>query len=128
MRYTEDILRIVKILNNNGYYATEELAQKIWSDYSEDVCAGWLILPEKDSDLLEILVEYGELEGLNKRRTRDLKDLSDIFLDYGKNDIRLGQAIYNAMRKQDIDLYSIENDYLLKLLRKNLQILSYKDF
>lgn len=64
MNYTEDILRIVRILNNNGYYAIEELAHKIWSDYSKDLCAGWVNLPEKDSDLLAILVEYGELPSL----------------------------------------------------------------
>ena len=29
-----------------------------WADYSDGVCASWLMLPEEDSALLEILLKY----------------------------------------------------------------------
>jgi len=53
-------------------------------------------------------------------RTEDLNALFDVLSEYGESDIRLGQAISNAMSGIRTPLFAIENDDLLKLLKKKL--------
>lgn len=49
--YPDDIARIKKILNDRGYDASDMDIQLAWEEYSDKLCASWLILPEKDADV-----------------------------------------------------------------------------
>jgi len=56
--YPEDIHRIVEVCKAQGYSISEEDAEKVWLEYSEDHCAGWLVLHTEDSMLFEIVKRY----------------------------------------------------------------------
>ena len=55
--YPEDIRRMIEVCNKKGITITPELAEKLWDIHSESYCAGWLILPEDDELLFEILLD-----------------------------------------------------------------------
>ena len=57
--YPEDCNRIIDVAKKNGWELGKKQAVRLWKGYSEDLAAGWLILPEEDSDLWDILL--GEL-------------------------------------------------------------------
>lgn len=61
--YQKDVDRIVRIMKGKGYLITDEDAYKIWLDYSERVSANWLILPDSDEDLINIILANSKLEG-----------------------------------------------------------------
>jgi hypothetical protein len=42
---------IVNVCENHGYTITKQMAEKLWSDYSESVSAEWLRLPENHETL-----------------------------------------------------------------------------
>lgn len=58
IRYPEDIERIGKLLFCEGYWSTPEECQQLWKLYSDDLCAGWLILPEDDDAVLAAIRPY----------------------------------------------------------------------
>ena len=33
---------------------------RVWDRYSEDMCAGYMGLPETDEDLLDVILRYSE--------------------------------------------------------------------
>lgn len=57
-RYTEDIKRICRVMIDNNYSISFSEAIELWVEHSEKSAAGWLGLPETDSELFEILKEY----------------------------------------------------------------------
>ena len=60
---TEDIQRIVNVCFENGYYLSKDQAMVAWEKYSEDFyAAGWLIIPEKDEDILKCILCVMETE------------------------------------------------------------------
>ena len=59
-RYPEDVERIVKILAERGYRATNHQANQVWDMYSESMCAGWMILPENDEEVFDCIRLYIE--------------------------------------------------------------------
>lgn len=46
--YTKDISRIVEIFAQRGYEISHSDALRAWEEYSDSMCAGWLILGEDD--------------------------------------------------------------------------------
>ncbi len=46
--YTNDIDRIVEIFAQRGYEISHTDACRAWEEYSDSMCAGWLILGEDD--------------------------------------------------------------------------------
>jgi len=54
----EDCIRIREILYKLGYDVTLRDAEDIWTAFSEDMCACWIILPESDEELAASLTEY----------------------------------------------------------------------
>lgn len=60
--YQGDVDRIVRVMKENGYSITDEDAYKIWIDYSERVEATWLILPDSDEDLKNIILVNAKME------------------------------------------------------------------
>lgn len=59
--YPEDVDRIVHTCRRSGYGICREDAVTIWQNRSSAWCAGWLILPEDDDDLIEAVLDYGTL-------------------------------------------------------------------
>ena len=56
-RWIDDVKRIQKVLLDNDYTSTLKDCANLWDNYSEDMCAGWMCLPEDDEELFSIL-EY----------------------------------------------------------------------
>ena len=50
-----DVRRIVEVALKHGVILSPHEAYKAWSDHSDDLCAGWLFLPDDDNEL------WGEL-------------------------------------------------------------------
>jgi len=46
VRYVDDCVVIAIIGKQHGITMTLQQAEKIWDDYSESMCAGWMTLPE----------------------------------------------------------------------------------
>ena len=54
--YREDsILRMMKVCIQNGVLATAEQVTDAWVGYSDSMCAGWMLLPDKDEDLFALM-------------------------------------------------------------------------
>lgn len=64
-----DVERILSILKENGIKVTKTWITKLWRDYSETHCAGWLVLEEDDDDLFLGILYY--LESKTKKKIRD---------------------------------------------------------
>ena len=59
VRYSKDCIRIKNIAEKLGYDCSLREAEELWETYSEDkYCAGWLILPEEDEQIIEAIEEY----------------------------------------------------------------------
>ena len=56
-RWIDDVKRIQQVLLDNGYSSLLEDCERLWDNYSDDMCAGWMGLPEDDEELFNIL-EY----------------------------------------------------------------------
>jgi len=65
----KDVERILSILKENGIEVTKPWITKLWKDYSETYCAGWLVLEEDDDDLFLGILYY--LESKTKMKIRD---------------------------------------------------------
>ena len=50
-----NVQRIVSVCAAEGYTISPSFADEIWSDYSDSMCASWMTMPERDSDLLRIV-------------------------------------------------------------------------
>ena len=55
-----DILRIVQVCADRNISITPSEAQELWKIHSDNNCAGWLILPENDNELFEIIIEQAK--------------------------------------------------------------------
>jgi len=63
--YPEDCVRIKRLAEKMGLNITLEKASDIWSDHSNDYCAGWMILPKNDEEIKAIIAEKTTIEDLN---------------------------------------------------------------
>jgi hypothetical protein len=54
-RWIEDVKRIQQVLLDNGYSSLLEDCGRLWDNYSDDMCAGWMGLLEDDEELFNIL-------------------------------------------------------------------------
>lgn len=54
-RHLDNVKRIQKVLMIYGYEANLEDCADIWDEYSESYAAGWMGLPESDSELWECI-------------------------------------------------------------------------
>jgi len=61
IEYIADVRRIVSACEKRGFYVTQFDAQLIWRNYSEQYCAGWLVLSGlSDDDIVSIVRRFGE--------------------------------------------------------------------
>jgi len=56
--FAEDIARMRRCLSNAGNHVNDDDIVFAWADYSDSVCANWLMLPDVDQDLLAILQKH----------------------------------------------------------------------
>jgi hypothetical protein len=59
-RWSEDVGRIIGICYARGCIISQADAQAAWEQYSDDLCAGWLILGE-DDEVFRTVLEYCEV-------------------------------------------------------------------
>ena len=57
-RLANDIARMRHCLQTAGKGVDEDDLVYAWADYSNGLCAGWLMLPEQDDALLAILLKH----------------------------------------------------------------------
>lgn len=50
-RHIDDVVRIKKVMFENGYECDLPDAAGIWEDYSDSMAAGWMFLPYYDDEL-----------------------------------------------------------------------------
>ena len=53
----EDLNRIRKVLNEHGFDMLLSDIYTLWSKYSDKASANWLILPQEDNKLYDILIK-----------------------------------------------------------------------
>jgi len=56
--YPEDTKRIQRILAKKGYEASLVECDTMWKEYSKNMAAGWMSLPEKDDEVFEMVSQY----------------------------------------------------------------------
>ncbi|CAJ0733080.1 MULTISPECIES: hypothetical protein [Ralstonia] len=56
--FANEVDRMKKCLQDAGATITDDEAVLAWAAYSDDLCAGWLALPEDDATLRETLIKY----------------------------------------------------------------------
>lgn len=56
-KYDDDIDRMLKICIDAGYSIQRRDLIELWCDFSDELCATWLLLPEQDEDILQIILE-----------------------------------------------------------------------
>jgi hypothetical protein len=55
--WSADIDRIVKVLADRGIECSRHDAEYLWSEFSESLAAGWMILPTSDDDVFASIAE-----------------------------------------------------------------------
>lgn len=56
--FSDDVERIRRVSNLRGTKISSYEARSIWQIYSDELCATWLVLPESDEKLYEIILKY----------------------------------------------------------------------
>lgn len=60
LEYTKDIERIVKVFADRGYEISSEDALRAWEEFSDSMCAGWMILGSDDEQVFQDCFCYFE--------------------------------------------------------------------
>lgn len=120
----EDILEVFSFVQDNAFHIGGKLP-KVEVTRLEEIMDRFLNLAGRNSefsnDIKNRSIVIPSTPAYREHNRLDhLDELSEVFVKYGEQDIRLGQAIYNVMRREKKDLYTIENDDLLKLLKEGL--------
>ena len=72
--YKDDSRRIKDILSLNGYNVTIIEAEQLWLTYSESMAASWMMLPEKDEEVLECVNLYQEMTNKNQQTVEKIPE------------------------------------------------------
>lgn len=56
--FPEHLARMRACLQQAGCYASDNDITLAWARYSDSLCAGWLSLPDNDTDLMQVLLSY----------------------------------------------------------------------
>lgn len=56
--FPEHLARMRACLQQAGCYASDNDITFAWARYSDSLCAGWLSLPDSNTDLVQILLSY----------------------------------------------------------------------
>ena len=55
--YPEDVTRVQTAVINHGYECSRQQADRLWRDYSDSLCAGWIMMNDYTAEALWGLVE-----------------------------------------------------------------------
>ena len=61
VEYIDDITRIVTAMGATGYLCSPAQAQLMWEAHSDSMCAGWLVLPKSDMEIVNSIARYFEV-------------------------------------------------------------------
>jgi hypothetical protein len=53
-----DVERLVECFSQHRYHIPPRAAYEIWKEYSQSMAAGWMMLPESNEQLWNILSQY----------------------------------------------------------------------
>ena len=56
--YPDDVERFVKLLNERGYNVSAVCVQDAWKEYSDDMCASWLLPNYSDDVVVSTLLRF----------------------------------------------------------------------
>jgi hypothetical protein len=62
--FAQDAKRIQQALAKNGFLATDDECRQLWQLFSDNMCAGWMTVPNDDGEILASVSPYfdeGEL-------------------------------------------------------------------
>lgn len=54
----KDIDRVVLAYSNKGYVLEPKYAYYAWYEYSQSLCAHWLMLPKEDESIIPVTIKY----------------------------------------------------------------------
>lgn len=74
-QFSDNVARMRHCLHTAGKQVEDDDIVYAWTDYSDGLCAGWLMLPEKDEALLAILLKHLPPSGRRWRTT--IRDAGD---------------------------------------------------
>lgn len=74
-QFADNVARMRRCLYAAGKQVEDDDIVYAWADYSDGLCAGWLMLPEKDKDLLAILLKHLPPSSMRWRTT--IQDAGD---------------------------------------------------
>lgn len=57
-QFADHVVRMQRCLHAAGHHMSKDAIVQAWAKYSDNLCAGWLMLPDDDPALLEILLKY----------------------------------------------------------------------
>ncbi|PFE56026.1 hypothetical protein CN318_12335 [Bacillus cereus] len=58
--YEQDIVLLVKAYRLEGHVITSEQAEDIWSEYSNELYASWMMIGDKTNGLYETTKKFAE--------------------------------------------------------------------
>lgn len=60
--YPADVRRIVSVMKKYNIEITPNEAYELWDMYSDDLCAGWIGLPDNDNKIFNIIIKYAKVK------------------------------------------------------------------
>lgn len=78
--YPDDVRRIVKAAATIGYFLKPHEAEDLWENYSAELCASWLFVPDSEQKLatkLRKLIEEDEVPSIEDSEESETPDIID---------------------------------------------------
>ena len=60
--YPADVDRILLALAHHGYLATRQECVALWQQYSDSMCAGWMMLPDSEAEIVSCVRGYFDVD------------------------------------------------------------------
>ena len=104
-----DVERMVRCAHDAGHNVTEKDLVSAWTDYSDSLCATWMMLPEESDTLLSILLKH--IESNRASREKSIKFITTI-VDAGDGTgdgiIEIPNDLLDALGWREGDVLSVE--------------------
>ena len=104
-RFANDVARMRRCLQAADKQLEDDDIVYAWADYSDALCASWLMLPDDDASLLQILLQHLPPSGMRWRAT--IQDAGD---GSGDGIIELPDELLAHMGWKDEDTLSVTKD------------------
>lgn len=117
-----DVERMVRCAHDAGHNMTEEHLVSAWTDYSDSLCATWMMLPEEDGTLLAILLKHIESNRTSRKKsiefTATIVDAGD---GTGDGIIEISNELLDSLGWREGDVLSVEVREPLALVVQRLE-------